>query len=130
MVNMARYGTSPSWKYLNTEPWAQVALPGRGFETLQDDGDLNRPFTVAGGDISDDDLIKIVTLIRSSRLKPGVPHLRDEGVYGTLPILRVIRRSPASVVVMLFVQDVTYQFVHLSQSGNDWSVDYVLTMVE
>jgi hypothetical protein len=31
---------------------------------------------------------------------------------------------------MLFVQDVTYQFVHLSQSGNDWSVDYVLTMVE
>jgi len=61
-------GTGPGqWHIVEAGQYAQVAVEGHSLEKLRDHLDLTSPFAVSG-DISDDDLLSIVQLIRSKPL--------------------------------------------------------------
>jgi len=74
-----------------------VAIPGRPFEEILNDQDLNRPFRVTGA-FQNEELVELVTFIRSN---PAVPEGQMwAGVkVGKLPITSIERRPDGSVNV-------------------------------
>ena len=59
----------------SARPYFQVAVPGRAYEQIENDNDLNRPFIVKGN-FQNDELVELVTFIRSS---PEVPEKSGRG---------------------------------------------------
>ena len=81
----------------SAKPYIQVAIPGRPFEEILNDQDLNRPFRVIGA-FQNEELVELVTFIRSN---PAAPEGQmGAGVkVGKLPITSIERRPDGSVNV-------------------------------
>jgi hypothetical protein len=77
----------------SAQPYFQVAVPGRPFQQIENDEDLNRPFTVKGS-FQNEELVELVTFLRSN---PGVIPSRGQGTVGKLPIASLERLKDGSV---------------------------------
>jgi hypothetical protein len=80
-----------AWKLDAPGHWAQVAISGRDYDVLNGEMDVNLPFQV-DGDFSDEELVSLVTWIRTSAPRRsangrGVP--LDVG-----PVLQVLNIGP------------------------------------
>ena len=106
--------------FLHKGSWAQVALPGRGFDEIEDEKDPNLPFLV-NDEFSDTELTELVDAIRSR--ESGM----DRGKAGArggplLPILVIARGSGGSVVIYLRLGSVEYGRVELRRNQQHWEV--------
>ena len=91
--------------------WAQVALSGREFDTIQGEQDLNRPFMIAS-DFDDSELVSLVRFLRGST-----------AVERTWPIYFMSRQLDASIRASLRPDTGTHlQMVILRKRGSDWVV--------
>src|SRR5579864_5324261 len=102
MINVSRRRTPVSeWSAARTESYAQVAIPGRNFDQIDGDQDINRPFRVIGR-FDDDELVRLVQLIRSHPPTRGTPIFpyRSSAIEAW-PILSIQRRNDDSVDVSL-----------------------------
>ena len=79
-----------------TESYAQVSIPGRNFDHIEGDQDLNRPFRVIGY-FDDTELVGIVNFLRSNPPTGG----GEVGVIRPWPILSINRKADDSVEVLL-----------------------------
>ena len=67
-----------------TRSYAQVAIPGRSFDQIDDEQDINRPFQVIGN-FDDAELVSLVQLLRSN------PPTRGMASIESSPILSIRR---------------------------------------
>jgi hypothetical protein len=79
----------------SARPYYQIPIPGRPYEQIVNDNDLNLPFTVKG-DFQNEDLVEVVAFIRSN---PGLPQNSGPGNVGTSPISFIERQTDGSVRV-------------------------------
>lgn len=130
--NLIYLGRRPGTSTAAPSPWggsqpgryAQVVLAGHDFNPAQSDQDINRPFAIQG-EFTDDDLIRIVTLIRTSTVSMGS---RGEKIWNNLPIASLIRQSGDSVIVWISIVPVgAIQRVTLRRSGTEWVVEAITT---
>jgi len=100
--------------------YAQVAIPGRPFDDIQDDHDLNRPFRVLGK-FEDEEIIGIVNSIRSQagKVRYGFETIQP------WPILGVDYDPNGSIRVMTWEKFVQGQSMLLRREGNDWVITSV-----
>ena len=103
------------WSLLRTESYAQVAIPGRSFNDIQGDQDINRPFRVIGR-FDDDELIRLVQFLRSD------PPYRGPERIDPWPFLSMQRKADDSVQVMLRGSVGRGQAITLRQAGQDWVI--------
>ena len=103
------------WTVLETHPYAQVAIPGRSFDDIQGDQDINRPFDVFGR-FDDDGLVRLVQFLRSDPPLTGSEHIQP------WPILSLQRKVDDSVQVFSRKDYRHGQVITLRQIGEDWMV--------
>lgn len=103
------------WSLLRTESYAQVAIPGRSFNDIQGDQDINRPFRVIGR-FDDDELIRLVHFLRSNPPTRGLDRIQP------WPFLSMQRKADDSVQVMLRGSVGRGQAITLRQAGQDWVI--------
>jgi hypothetical protein len=105
-------GTNPMgiWVVQRTESYAQVAIPGRAFNDIRDDHDINRPFRVIGR-FEDDELVSLVEFLRSPRSHPA-----ERWPIGS------IKKADGSVEVELMETASRGQWISLRKSGQDWVI--------
>jgi hypothetical protein len=89
----------------HSDSYAQVALPDRGFDQMQGDQDLNRPFFVTG-DFKDSELVSLAKYIRSRSVRP---------------ILSVVRQQDKTVHVWVREKATAWQWLRLEQ-GHTWKL--------
>lgn len=124
LIYLSRFrGMSPatpsSWGGPRLERYAQVVLAGHDFNQVQSDKDTNRPFETRG-EFTDDDLIRIVTLIRTSTVSAG---FAGGKIWSDLPINSMIRQSGDNVTVWIPKDPAgEIQRVTLRRSGTEWVV--------
>ena len=114
IMQVKRPRAQTAWVVWRTEPYAQVAIPGRSFDDIHDDN-INRPFRVVG-QFDDMDVIRIVQLVRSNTLA------RTGQAIPQRPILSINRQADGSVDVMLSEEVTHGHVVKLRQSGQDWMI--------
>jgi hypothetical protein len=102
----------------SARPYFQVAVPGRPYEQIENDNDLNRPFTVKGN-FQNDELIELVTFIRSN---PEVPEGRGRGKVGTSPISFIERLPDGSARVEWQFEPNQGQRAILEKRGANWAL--------
>jgi hypothetical protein len=110
------------WKGIGSaRPYVQVAIPGRPFDEIQNDQDLNHPFIVTGS-FQNEELVELVTFIRSNpAVIPGEPWGGTK--VGTLPITSIVSRADGSVSVeWLFDPPNQGQTAILEKRGANWVV--------
>jgi hypothetical protein len=121
LVFWIKRGIDPitEWTAEAAESYAQVAIPGRDFDQIEGDQDINRPFRVVGN-FSDSELVRLVDVLRSN------PPTRGRGANAIAiqpwPILSVERRANDSVKVMLREAVGRGQGITLRQAGQDWII--------
>jgi hypothetical protein len=96
--------------------WAQVEIPGRNFEDIHDNLDMNRPFRV-GSRFDDAELVSLVEFLRSNS-GTGEP----ASTLQPWPVQSVERLNDGSVRVSLLQGALRGQSVHLRQSGQTWVI--------
>lgn len=103
----------------SARPYVQVAIPGRPFEEVLNDQDLNRPFRVIGA-FPDEEVTELVTFIRSNPVVPAEQAPAGTKI-GTLPITSIERRPDGSVnVSWMFAPSNHRQTAVLEKRGVDW----------
>ena len=102
------------WTVQRTESYAQVAIPGRNFDQIEGDQDINRPFRVIGR-FDDTELFRLVEFLRSN------PPTRF-GSIRSWPILSINRKADDSVEVLLRGAVMQGQSITLRQAGKDWVI--------
>ena len=107
--------TETGWTVQRTESYAQVAIPGRTFDDIQDDQDPNRPFRVIGR-FEDEELVRLVQFLRSN------PPTRGPEPIPFWPILSIERKADDSVQVFLRGGVGRGQAITLRQTGQDWVI--------
>jgi hypothetical protein len=100
--------------------YAQVAIPGRNFDQIEGDQDINRPFRVIGR-FDDTELVQLVELPRSN------PPIRGVGpgpnAIQSWPILSIDRKFMGDTVEVLLRGAVMQgQYITLRQAGQDWVI--------
>jgi hypothetical protein len=127
IVRVSRLAPSSAWTIDNNNyqqgfprggSYAQVAVSGRSFDQIQGDEDLNRPFLVEGN-ISDADLVSIVTFIRSTQLSGG-------RTTNTGPIQSVSGNSPTSAIVWIRAGAMASEILTLNRQVQGWVIVQVL----
>jgi hypothetical protein len=108
------------WRGMGSaQPYVQVAIPGRPFDQIENDDDLNRPFTVSGS-FQNEELVELVSFVRSN---PGVvTGGRGQGSVGTRPITTVQRELDGSVSVGWRFDLNQGQTAILEKRGANWVV--------
>jgi hypothetical protein len=86
--------------------YAQVVVAGRGFEQIQSDQDINRPFFVTGR-FDDAELFSLVTFLR--------PNSGD-------PIQYVVRQSDDAVAVGIRETSTTSRVLTIRKQGQGWII--------
>jgi hypothetical protein len=106
--------------------YAQVAIePNRWPASLKDQS-IERPFLI-DGDFTDDDLIELVSFVRSSPKSPkrvdsdGTIQLDGEDVDGTMPITQISQRG-STVTVVLQGSTRHGQTADLSRVDGSWKL--------
>jgi hypothetical protein len=115
LISVERRTPASPWVLGTTFSYAQVAIPGRRFDDIQGDRDINRPFRVVG-QFDDMDLVRIVQYLRSN------PPTRGGEAIRSWPILWVKRHADDSVEVPLMEGPSNGQAITLRQSGQDWVI--------
>lgn len=106
--------------------WAQVTLPGRAFDDVTDQQDLNRPFRLIGA-FSDAELVRLVEFVRSG---PGIAGASGRVIVArTSPIAEVERKADGLVEVRLPVGEYEQQLVTLRAAGESWSLVQIGTVI-
>ncbi len=121
-----------------TRSYAQVAIPGRSFDQIDGEQDINRPFQVIGR-FSDEELVSLVRLLRSN------PPTRGMHAIESRPILSIRRieddccdygrRFPDGVQVNLPETDTSGQTIklrHAPQETPAWvsaSKDWIIVAI-
>ncbi len=100
------------FSFLHKGSWAQVALPGRGFEEIADEKDPNLPF-LTNAEFSDTELTEVVAAVRSKESDRG---------GSSRPILMVARGARGSVVIYLRQSSAEYGRVELRRNQERWEV--------
>jgi hypothetical protein len=103
------------WTVQETHSYAQVAIPGTGFDQIEGDQDTNRPFWVIGR-FDDGELVRLVQFLRSD------PPIRGGERVQPWPILIVGRQQDDSVQVLSRGGVGHGQVIKLRQVGQDWMV--------
>jgi hypothetical protein len=105
-----------------TRSYAQVAIPGRSFDQIDDEQDINRPFQVIGR-FSDEELVSLVQLLRSNPPTRGMHSIES---WPILAISRIEddccdygRRFPSGVEVLLRETDLGGQVIKLRQAPQE-----------
>ena len=106
-----------AWTVHWTGLYAQVAIPGRTFDQIENDQDMNRPFRVIGR-FEDTELVRLVDFLRTNSTVRGTENERIQ----PWPILVIVRQADNSVEVMLRGAVMQGQFIRLRQTGQDWVV--------
>ena len=115
IVSVERRTGAMPWVVQRTDAYAQVAIPGRSFNEIRDDHDINRPFRVIGR-FDDDELVSLVQFIRSD------PPTRGGVAIQQWPILWIKRNADDSVDVPLWEDAWHGQAITLRQNGQDWII--------
>jgi hypothetical protein len=97
-------------------------MPGRSFDDIQGDQDINRPFNVIGR-FDDDELNRLVQFLRAD------PPIKS-GHIQPWPILSVQRRVDDSVDVLSRGGAGRGQRIELRQAGLDWVIVIVGMWIE
>ncbi len=107
-----------AWTIEPGQSYVQVAIPGRSFDDVQLEQDINRPFSVVGS-FDDAELIRLVLFLRTNPTTdaPGLSSRVE-----TWPILGVIREADQSVRVMLRGGLWSGQLIRLREAGQDWVI--------
>jgi hypothetical protein len=102
---------SPSGPYF----WAQVKLPGRAFDDIRGDDDINLPFATDGA-VPDEDLLSVVSFLRNGPTLAAERNLpvaaMNQTYEGDAPGVRLLLRRTASRTVVF----------DLKRSFDGWSV--------
>ena len=106
-----------AWTVHWTGLYAQVAIPGRTFDRIEGDQDMNRPFRVMGR-FDDTELVRLVDFLRTNSTVRGTENERIQ----PWPILSMVRQADNAVEVMLRGAVMQGQFIRLRQTGQDWVV--------
>lgn len=118
------------WHLERSASWAQVATPGRDFEEILGDRDVNRPFVV-GGELTDEEIVTAITFIRTSPTNPVPPSMLPArtdpasifiDVKGNWPVNRVVRTREGTVRIDLFESDHSGQAVTLERRDGKWKI--------
>src|SRR5262245_17802316 len=115
VITVERRKPLDAWVAQRAESYAQVAIPGRNFDQIQGDQDLNRPFRVFGR-FDDTELVQLVEFLRSNPPTPGV----GPNAIQSWPILSIFRRGDDSVEVFLRGAANQGQVIMLRQAGQNW----------
>jgi hypothetical protein len=130
VVNVSKVveeGSLTAWRVDGETRYAQVAAPGRRFPTALTSRDNDRPFLLEG-EFTDDELVSIVSFIRSSPEQPSkkAPNGTIYGlglpVEGALPIGTIRRTGKAEVMVILAASQRHGQTVSLRRSRDRWLI--------
>jgi len=116
VISVVRRNPLDAWVVQRAESYAQVTIPGRTFDQIAGDQDINRPFRVIGP-FDDSELVRLVESLRSDPTPLG----RDFSIQAW-PILSVVRKTDDSVEVMLRGAAMQGQVIMLRQAGQDWIV--------
>jgi len=106
-----------AWTVDWTGLYAQVVIPGRTFDQIEGDQDMNRPFRVIGR-FDDTELVRLVDFLRTNSTVRGTENERIQ----PWPILSMVRQADNAVEVMLRGAVMQGQFIRLRQTGQDWVV--------
>jgi hypothetical protein len=112
---MRRTRPLTEWTVQETRSYAHVAIPGRRFDDIQGDQDMNRPFRVSGR-FDDEELVRLVEFLRSN------PPTRGPERTQSWPILSIERKADDSVQVFLRGGVGRGQAITLRQAGQDWVI--------
>ena len=111
--------TSPltEWTVQYSSTYAQVAIPGREFDQIEGDQDINRPFQVTGN-FDDTELVGLVCFLRSNPLTIG----GEINAIQLWPILSITRGADRSVQVTLRGAIMQGQEITVRQTDHDWTI--------
>ena len=105
------------WTVERAEQYAQVAIPGRKFDRIQSNLDINLPFRVIDH-FDDVELVALVLFLRSNSSSRGEPTTTVQ----PWPILSVNRQNDGSVRVMLLEKAMQGQAIILRRNGQTWTI--------
>jgi len=104
------------WIVEHTGSYAQVAIAGRGFDEIQGDQDINRPFRI-NGHFEDAELARLVRFLRST--PPTADPVNPIKLW---PIVSVTRQADGLVGVLLREVAMQGQAITLRQAGENWII--------
>ena len=97
--------------------YAQVAIPGREFDQIEGDQDINRPFHVIGN-FDDTELVGLVRFLRSNPPTIG----GESNAIRPWPILSIYRKGDGSVEILLRETNMKGQRITVRQTDHDWAI--------
>lgn len=103
-----------AWTVERSWSYAQVAIPGRQFDKIEGDQDINRPFFVISN-FDDTELVGLVRFLRSDPPTVG-------GKVSHWPILDIQREVDDSVEVRTRGAVGQGQVITLRQTGSGWAI--------
>ena len=111
--------TSPltEWTVTYSSTYAQVAIPGRAFDQIEGDQDINRPFQVTGN-FDDTELVGLVRFLRSNPPTIG----GEINAIRPWPILSIKRETDGSVEVLLRGAIMQGQSITVRQTDHGWAI--------
>ena len=126
-IRPAGGATANSWTAMRTEAYCQVAIPGRGYNQVEADGDINRPFRIVG-QFDDAELVGLVRFVRSSPPGPvGASRSTRRAVHGDWPVTAVVRQQD-SIQVRIRSDDFSSELVTLRRQESGWLVTKIETV--
>jgi hypothetical protein len=107
------------WTLQQKHRYAQLVLPGRAFEQINGERDLNRPFRVHG-EFTDEELVSLVTFLRA---KPSwLNGVERHPVEADWPVTVVNREPDGTVAASLSRDQWQGQRVILRRRANSWTI--------
>jgi hypothetical protein len=114
---MRRISPLTEWTVGYSGTYAQVAIPGREFDQIEGDQDINRPFQVIGN-FDDTELVGLVRFLRSNPPTIG----GEINAIRPWPILSIKRGADRSVEVLLRETNMKGQSITVRQTDHDWAI--------
>ena len=105
------------WAVEGSGTYAQVAIPGREFDQIEGDQDINRPFHVIGN-FDDTELVGLVRFLRSNPPTIG----GESNAIRPWPILSIYRKGDGSVEIQLRETNWKGQAITVRQTDHDWAI--------
>jgi len=105
------------WAVEGSGTYAQVAIPGREFDQIEGDQDINRPFHVIGN-FDDTELVGLVRFLRSNPPTIG----GESNAIRPWPILSINRKGDGSVEIQLRETNWKGQAITVRQTDHNWAI--------